>query len=215
MDTMKIKVGATEVELIADDRICLGIKAGKKFEPDTLALWGEVCAQPDVCVLDVGAYSGLFSIAAAKLGTRPIAIEPLPMMQKRLQQNADLNMVTFKLIKGAACNAAGEVRIGYNDKVPFTSGASLSRKSGGFEMVKAVRLDEIEVTNLTAIKIDVERHEMDVLRGGLHLIKEFLPLLIVETLTPEARIEVEELMSDWYCTREFIDNRNLILEPCK
>lgn len=210
---MIVRVGTADVELLDDDRICLGIKAKGTFEPDTLALWGETCAKGGT-VIDVGAYSGLFSIAAEKLGAHAIAIEPLPEMQKRFLRNCANNGVAPKLLKAAACDKDGTVRLGYNHLVAFTSGASLARKSGGFLNVKALRLDKLASdVPIKAIKMDVERCEIDALKGAMKLLAKDKPLLIVETLEKEAAEAVTILLKEHYHPVRFLDRRNLILEP--
>ena len=76
---MRFNVGAAAVELREDgDRICAHIAAGKTFETDSLRVWAELCGQGGT-VLDIGGYTGLFSISAALLGCMVIAFEPMPV----------------------------------------------------------------------------------------------------------------------------------------
>lgn len=211
MGTLSVKVGTVAVDLLDDDRICIGIKTKKPFEPDTLARWAEVC-QPGVDVIDVGAYSGLFSIAAAKLGAVPVAIEPLPDMIKRIKVNAAANDVAFEVIEAAASDHIGVGKLGYNPKVHLTSGASLTRTTGASEIVRLVTLDSINVRNLSAIKIDVEHHEVGVLRGALKLIARERPILFIEVLDETAKEAVKRMLPKYRAIGMF-DNRNMILEP--
>lgn len=211
---MRFEIGGVSVDLIDGDRICLGVKEKKKpFEPNTLARWAE-CCQEGYQVLDVGAYSGLFSLVAAKLGAIPTAIEPMPDLVERMRENAYLNRVSFQIIEAAASAENGTARLGYNDRVPFTSGASLLReKAGGFRIVRTIALDTIRgLTNLAAIKIDVERAEEQVLSGALKLIAREQPILFIEVLDSDARRKVETLLPR-YRSAAFLDNRNLIMEP--
>lgn len=210
MDTLKIAVGPVEVELYADDRICQSILTGKPFEPDTLAVWAQMC-QAGRIVVDIGAYSGLFSIAAAKLGAVPVAIEPLPFMRERLMANAKLNGVEFRIIPGAASDKTGQARIGYNDKVHLTSGASILRKSGPGFTVDTFRLDDIDFGGpVAAIKIDVERYEKAVLNGAAELIERDRPELVIEVLDQVSRDDVEYMLPK-YMVMDFLDKRNLIM----
>lgn len=212
MGTLDVKVGRVTVVMIDDDRICLSIKSGVPFEPDSLKVWAEMC-KPGTEVLDVGAYSGLFSIAAAKLGARPVAIEPLPQMVDRLIENAVANEVKIMLIRGAASDVDEKSqRIGFNERVFLTSGASLSRKGGAGINVHVIRIDSLNMENVSAIKIDVERHEVNVLQGAMKLINKCLPKLMIETLDADARKAVEGLLP-MYRTVAFLDHRNLILDP--
>lgn len=209
--TMTVKIGRASVDLIDDDRICIGIRTKKPFEPDTLERWAEVCENGGT-VLDVGAYSGLFSIAAAKLGAKPIAIEPLPELQERIKKNAKINDVAFEVIAAAAGPQNGTTRIGYNDKVHLTSGASILRKNGASHIVRMVKLDLLRIEDLAAIKIDVERYEIPVLEGALKIIARHKPILFIEVLDEEARHKVEAMLPRYRSLGKF-DNRNIILEP--
>lgn len=211
MDPLSIQVGPVAVRLIADDRICKSIQSGKPFEPDSLAAWAEMC-KPSSEVLDVGAYSGLFAIAAAKLGCRPVAIEPLPQMADRLIENARLNEVKVMLLRAAASDSIKMRRIGFNERVWLTSGASLTRKAGAGLLVKVIRVDGLDMENVSAIKIDVEGHEGPVLKGAIELIGRCRPKLLVEVLSAAARKAVEKLLPG-YRTVGLLDTRNLLLEP--
>lgn len=211
MDTFAVKVGKVSVDLLDDDRIVLGIKTKKPFEPETLEEWAKACEEGGN-VLDVGAYSGLFSIAAAKLGASPIAIEPMPDLVKRIKKNAARNNVAFEVIEAAAGEEAGNVRLGFNDKVHLTSGASIYRKSGGSHVVRMMKLDSLKVSRLAAIKIDVERYEVEVLKGAMNIIAKHKPILIIEVLEESARTAVEKMLPR-YRSRGMFDTRNVILEP--
>lgn len=211
MDAVSLQVGPVTVDLIGDDRICQHVKAGRSFEPETLEAWAQMCAAGSE-VIDVGCYSGLFAIAAAKLGCRPIGIEPLPQMRKRIAENSKLNDVHFKVIGAAASDHAGTARIGFNAGVHLTSGASLLRKSGAGIDVKTITLDGLKVEHLAAIKIDVERLEAAVLRGGLRMIERHRPKLIVEFLDAEAKAAIIGLLPS-YRVEAVTDVRNLILFP--
>jgi FkbM family methyltransferase len=210
MDTLKLDFGPISVKLISDDRICQSVLTGKPFEPDTLMTWMEMC-QPGAIVVDVGAYSGLFSILAAKMGAIPFAIEPLPVMQERIKANAALNGVEFEIIRGAASDETGKIRIGYNDRVHLTSGASVLRKSGPGIVVNTYRLDDINFGGpVTAIKVDVERYEKAVLNGAAEILERDRPDLVIEVLDDVARGDVEYMLPK-YTVQSFLDKRNLIL----
>lgn len=211
MDSVSVNVGAVRVDLIGDDRIAKHIKSGKSFEPDSLEAWAAMC-QASTAVIDVGAYSGLFSIAAAKLGAWPVAIEPQPVMCERITANRLLNDVWFETINAAASDRAGEARLGVNAAVHLTSGASLLRKSGGGLVVKTIRLDDLPAGNVSAIKIDVERAELMVLKGAQELIGRCRPKMLIEALDDFAVTEIRAALPQ-YRMEAFLDNRNMLMVP--
>lgn len=214
MNTMKV----AGVTLIDDDRICKSIKQGKAFEPSTLVAWESLCDAPGWMV-DIGAYSGLFSIIAAKQGCNAMAVEPLVEMQERITANAELNKVSVLIIPAAATKVSGSmIGIGVNDKVHLTSGASVLRKSNQ-RSVQSWKVDDILTgpgdLPIRAIKIDVERHEIAVLEGGMRVLRLHKPVLIVEALDDAAKRAVVKLLRPiGYEQVLVMDERNLMLQWC-
>lgn len=210
MTTMEV----AGVQLIDDDRICKSIAAGKPFEPRTLQVWRTLC-QPPGWAIDIGAYSGLFSIIAAQEGLLVIAVEPLVELQQRIVENASANKVSHRIdiVPAAATSTSGgEIGIGVNDKVHLTSGASVLRKSNQ-RIVPTWKIDDFDprAQPVRAIKIDVERHECVVLEGGRRLIREHKPALIVEVLDEEALTAVQLALPE-YRTIELMDARNVLMQ---
>lgn len=214
MGHLTLKVGSPAVDVLLDenDRICGHIKQGKQFEPNTLMVFSE-WARKGGLLLDVGCYSGLFSFAAIKLGMSAIGFEPYPPNQAQIEKNMGLNGITFPLHKAAVTDRVGIARLGYNEKVKLTAGASLDRKSGPGMTVPVVSIDSLKVAP-AIIKIDVEGHEAGVLRGAKDTIAEHQPLLIVEALDDDHRKAVIDLLPR-YRLEATLDVRNLILVPDK
>lgn len=211
MGSIAVKAGHIEVFLIDDDRIAQHVLKKGSFEPDSLAAWVAMCA-PGSEVLDIGAYSGLFSIAAAKRGARPIAIEPMPTNVERIKANAGMNGVKFTVIQAAATDSKGTADLGYNPGVYMTAGASLDRKGGPTIRVRTIPIDDMRFEKLSAIKIDVEHHELYVLRGAERTIAKHKPRLIVEALDDSAKKAVVAMLPG-YRSAGIRDVRNVILEP--
>lgn len=210
------------VHLLDDDRICQHIRAGKSFEPKTLRLWASWCTV-GWTVIDVGAYSGLFSIIAARCGALAYAIEPMGFMAKRLLANAKLNGVKVNLLEVALSDEDGEARMGVNESVHLTSGASLKRVTPPHVMVQTTTLDTmmdrlLERRRVDAIKIDVERGEYEVLNGGRRLLARDRPKIIAEVLEedydPGRRERVFGLMAELdYRVADVLDVRNVVFLP--
>ena len=90
-----IRVGDIAVELEASDRIVSErLDKGIPFEPDTLRVFAQVVKRGST-LLDIGCYSGLFSIAAAKLGATPFAFEPMEENRRQIEINMKRNQVDF------------------------------------------------------------------------------------------------------------------------
>lgn len=211
--TMDFHVGEVVVKLIEEgDRICGHVRAGNLFEPESLASWALMCKNGGT-VIDVGGYTGLFSIAAAKMGCRVICFEPMPLNAARIIENCRLNGVTIELHQAVASNKLGHVELTYNPRVEgLTSGASLIRKKGPKMMVKALTIDSLYV-NPVAIKIDVERGESLVLEGAKRTLSQCRPQMLVEVLDSERETLVRDAVTD-YRVAQVIDVRNWLMMPC-
>jgi FkbM family methyltransferase len=211
---MKIRVGRSTVEMVeGGDRICAKVAAGEQFEPRSLELWA-TATQCGGRVLDIGAYTGLYSIAAALRGCDVVAFEPMPFNADRLLDNALLNQVDHRidLKRVAVSNLVGRTLISYKKSVAYTSGASLVKRSGDMLPVDLVTIDSFGYNQVTAIKIDVERAEPLVLQGALDTIARCRPVILIEVLSDELKKEVRALLPD-YRVAEQTDTRNWVMVP--
>ena len=81
----------------------------RAWEHEVLTLWSSEVRNADI-IFDVGAYLGVYSILAAKLGPgRVLAIEPNSKSFKQLERNLALNSLTnsvqtFQLAVGRPLN---------------------------------------------------------------------------------------------------------------
>lgn len=221
--TMDFYVGETSVQLIEEgDRICGHVRAGNLFEPETLASWAHMIrmAGPGT-VIDVGGYTGLFSIAAAKMGCRVICFEPMPRNAARILENCRINSVSIELYQEVASSQIGYTELTYNPRVEgLTSGASLIRKKGPKMMVRARTIDSLNVEPI-AIKIDVERGESLVLQGAQRTITQHRPAMLVEVLDEEREKLVRDVFDTYrvsdqvnYRVAQVTDVRNWVMLPC-
>lgn len=215
---VKVEVGEATVELDSSggERVCKYVLTRDGFERKTLKWWPKLI-RPGAAVLDVGAYSGLFSISAKMLGAgRVVALEPMPIMLKRLRENLKRNDVSVEVIEAAASDECGTADLTYSPHVAMTSGASLSgalSANPGRLQVKTVTIDSLNLQDLCAIKIDVERHEVEVLKGAYNTLRRWLPKMIVECWTADLRKSVMSALPEGYRLTGTLDGRNLLLEP--
>lgn len=203
-----------DVMMLEGCRIHAHIQKGG-FEPETLRAFCTY-VRAGSTVIDVGAYSGLFSLLAYKMRARPIAIEPLPANIERIQQNMALNHINFELIRAAASDYDGSAVLRYNPGVRLTSGASLQQmsKNVGTLEVPTFTIDSLNAENVSVIKIDVEGHEPAVLRGAAQTIHRYRPVIIAEANTPEAADAIRKEIRG-YERDHTLDGRNLIFLPRK
>jgi FkbM family methyltransferase len=150
-------------------------------------------------ILDIGAHEGALTLPLAEIpGMRVIAFEPLPPAFARLEEAVRARYGGtpghVELRPTALGERAGTAAL----EVPVVSGvaheqwasvvkdyAALRRADPRIDGVRRFdvpmeRLDELGLSDVTAIKLDAEGAEEEVLRGGTALLRSCAPVLSVE-----------------------------------
>jgi FkbM family methyltransferase len=143
--------------------------------------------------IDVGANEGLFTLVAAAHALRPVrvhAFEPSARERRRLVENVQLNHIDDVRIAPVALGArrgSASLRIAREPDCGLnTIGADFAYRAqeAASETVEVDTLDAYLARNeprpVTAIKIDVEGFEVDVLRGAHETLARDGPALVVE-----------------------------------
>ena len=141
-------------------------------------------------LLDIGAHDGLLTLPLAALpGSRVLAFEPLPAAFARLSA-ACAGLAHVELRQEALGERSGEASLALPliDGVPQEQWASTAKHYGGFGArvteqrltVPLRRLDEFGLTDLTAVKLDAEGAEYEILRGGRETLLRCRPVLTLE-----------------------------------
>jgi FkbM family methyltransferase len=214
VDLMQIDIDGLKVNLIdTDDRQVIHMSAGDGYEHDSLVAWSRMIV-PGRVALDVGAYTGLFSIIAALRGATAIALEPMAANRWRLGVNVAHNKAMVTILPCAASDQVGTALLHYNRKVPLTTGASLQTGALHNDSIEVLcqTIDALALKDVGAIKIDVERHEPAVLRGAMQTIERDRPSLLIETLDDDMRIQVLHLLPS-YSVAAILDKRNTMFIP--
>lgn len=169
--------------LAEDDQIIRWIRrTGRKFEPQTTPWMLERMSGAVGAYVDVGASTGWFAVPFAKREHQVIAFECNPRAIARLKANCDLNGVSIVLHEAAATDRVGEAVFTHNPRLPLTSGGSLERVAANkaSETVRCLTLDSVISEPVSLLKIDVEGHELAVLRGATKLIARSRPAMVLE-----------------------------------
>lgn len=186
------------------------------FEPLTRAAWREwLEVHPYGTVLDIGAYSGVYSLIAAPLVSCVVAFEPFDVAADRFEENRQLNgfaaerVALFRFAVGA--ETVRDCRL--ITRNPGMTSAGRVVRGGGSIDVRTI--DEFcdDFPPVTAIKIDVEGMEPDVIMGARHTINTHKPFIVAECLDDDSRARLERDLSDWGYKFDFADGRNLLCYP--
>ena len=151
---------------------------GKPWEPHVIWELKEFLSPGDT-VLDIGAHIGSITIAMARLigpdGT-VYAFEPQKKIYRELVQNIKLNELANAVpLRFAISSEPGLIEMSTGD----THDGRVSVGKGG-DKVEARAIDSFGFSDVSLMKIDVEGHEVEVLRGAEKTIGAFHPVIIIE-----------------------------------
>lgn len=136
-------------------------------------------------LFDIGASYGIFSLVAADVGGKAIAVEPSLIAVKMLSTQMRLNGLgdSIEVIAAAAGEREGSIRmlssgVFSNGYFRFEKGRNKIETSS----VNVITVDMLDAQFGTPshLKIDVEGYEGAVLRGARKLLNESSPLIFLE-----------------------------------
>jgi FkbM family methyltransferase len=172
--------GTFYVEPNRHDTIKNVLRSGEKWEPHILHMINNY-AKPGTVVLDIGSHIGTFtlamSVAVGKNGTVH-AFEPQRKIYRELRKNCELNG-----IKNAVCHrlAIGDrPQIIEMDIETYLGSEGSTGIGGGGDRAEMRTIDSFNFTNVSFVKIDVERTEEQVLDGMVNTILNNKPVIVIE-----------------------------------
>jgi FkbM family methyltransferase len=180
------------------------------WEHEALSIWANEVKDAEVAV-DIGAYLGVYSILAAKLGCpRVLAFEPNSNNFIHLEKNLLLNqldgsVVSHRVAVGAESKTVSMITPGGR---PNSSGSQISNSPTGRKLesweiesdVKMATLDSLlvdETARISIIKIDAEGYELFILQGANMTIKTHRPSILIELLDTEKKIEADNFLESF------------------
>lgn len=159
------------------------------YESNLVRTWASWCRKPGL-VLDIGGYSGLMSILAARAHPKNQVhlFEPLERVIERANINIKLNGISPRVTRHAvaASDCDGEATINlYRDEDFLGTGSSLTEKAGKTvtvtKRIRTVRIDTyLPDIAPSVVKIDVEGHELATLDGMDATLRRARPHILIE-----------------------------------
>ncbi|MFD7443123.1 FkbM family methyltransferase [Streptomyces sp. NPDC059909] len=146
--------------------------------------------------VDVGAFSGIYTLLACQANERlrAVAVEPNPNSMRKLRRNIEVNHLQDRvvLVEKALSNAHGRARLG----IPAdTTAASLLAEEPADRTVEVEVItgdDAVGDLAVDLVKIDVEGLEPEVLHGMSRTISAHRPTIIAECLDRPALDRLRE-----------------------
>ena len=124
--------------------------------------------------VDVGANVGLWAKPLTQKFNHVIAYEPLEQVYSCLERNVNPAKVDInKFALGSTNNKVDMVYDHIN-----TGGSYVSEVGTGTIDIK--RMDDLDLPKFGLLKIDCERHELEVLKGAMDTILKYKPIIVCE-----------------------------------
>tara|TARA_B100001057_G_scaffold460428_1_gene511482 strand:- start:988 stop:1755 length:768 start_codon:yes stop_codon:yes gene_type:complete len=141
---------------------------------------------------DIGAYIGYYSLSLCKLVTKTVAFEPNQQNFQRLSKNVEINNFNISCHNLGCSDSKKKLKLWYTDKNK-RGGSSILQDSDKeinkydktkliFEEIETDKLDNLYLLKNMKIffKIDVERHELNVLKGASNILSNNQNYLQIE-----------------------------------
>jgi FkbM family methyltransferase len=175
------------------------------------------------CIVDIGVNVGLYLYHAAAVAGDAcvlIGIEPNADLVALVRENLARNAIAAEILNAAATSTRGEVELylGSDDQI-----SSLDRRHVEFyepatetRRVSGVPLDDLLAERHLSpdiVKIDVEGHELEVLRGARQTLATARPALLLEARRDTAPAVAAFLRQLGYSGRRFDESGLAAFDP--
>lgn len=179
-----------------------GLEAG--WEKESMNLWVKLVQDAKV-IIDIGANTGVYSLVAKTVNpsANVFAFEPVKRVFEKLEQNNVLNGFDITCESDAVSDSNGKAMF-YDTPTDHIYSVTINQNLNSPD----VKVIETKVTTITLdtyiaqkklqeidlIKIDVETHEAEVLRGFIQGLRQFKPTLLIEILNEKVAADVEKIV---------------------
>lgn len=183
----------------------------KVWEATSLRVFSELSWKSER-FLDVGAYSGIYSLIACADGTgEAIAFEPNPAIRPLLERNIRANGWESRItvVPKGASDSSGTARM----TIPEDTTAARVDDAGTGPAIELTTIDEVlGGRRADIIKVDVEGLEARVLAGASETLGRYKPALIVESLNEQSFEEIRAALTPYgYDRCEHLGPNNAVL----
>lgn len=180
-----------EITVFCNDHVGDKIASQGLYEPQNLALLIDLIGKmKNPLVLDIGANIGNHALAFATRAAAVHAFEPIPAIFRLLEQNIRQNRLANVHAHCCALSDAPGTATIYMVKDGNAGASSFDQRQQGTEPIEVSKLtgDEFvrsrQIGKVSLIKIDVEAHEVFVLKGLMQTLRRDLPWITLEWNDP-------------------------------
>lgn len=170
-----------------------------RWEKQSMELWIRLNEKANV-VMDIGANTGIYSLVSKAINpkARVMAFEPVERVFNKLQSNIELNNFNTESYLMAVSDKDGEA-VFYDTDADHTYTVTINKDLSQDKRYHPVKvkiktidslIKEQKIDHIDLVKIDVETHEPEVMKG-FSLIKKYQPNILIEILSDEIGEKVQ------------------------
>jgi FkbM family methyltransferase len=175
------------------------------WEKQSIQLWVQLCKKATI-IVDVGANTGIYSLIAACVNPAATiySFEPVKRVYEKFLRNIEINSFSIQPFNEAVSDFDGTAVI-YDQFTEHIYSVTVNKNLAAPNVlvnkveVKTITLNTFiqnhQISNIDLIKIDVETHEPEVLRGFSEYIPKYLPTILIEILNEEIAQHITEIIS--------------------
>lgn len=177
------------------------------WEKESLKLWIELSKISNT-IIDVGAYSGIYSLVSATINSdaKIYAFEPMEHNYNLLSENIKLNNFKIEKVNKACSNFNGKATVYIRKDQTYVTSVTVNKSllapttPQNSILIETVSLEDYilkhKLSNIDLIKIDVETHEAEVLEGLGSILDKYRPTLLIEVLNDEVGKSIQNIITD-------------------
>jgi len=178
---------------------------GKYYEPEMIEFIKD--NYKGGMFIDVGSCIGNHTMAFSTLADGVISFEPIPFVCFHQAANLFLSRIRNVVIYNVGLsNKNGILRANIIGPEWSNLGGGTIQKNGEIK-IPVVKLDSFKFKNVKLMKIDVEGHELNVIKGGMKTIKESKPDLFIECSTEKRFKEIYDYLQSLRVGYKFYDRK--------
>lgn len=203
-----------------DDGVALRCFWNNHYEKKTLEIWSKLSAIEGI-VLDIGAHTGIYSLAANNSIKRGqiLSFEPHFLNFARLNLNLRGNGFSTKTMFMNTVGKENQIQpFSVMNNIDYlTSGGKIGNIKNQFTtQIQTIAidsfLDKTARNNVKLIKIDVEGNEYQCLQGMIETIKSSKPIIFFECISEKNNREIETVLKSHDYSFFIIDDKEGFLE---
>lgn len=178
----------------------------KGWEEVSISLWIVLCKASN-CIMDIGANTGIYALIAKTVNpsSKVYAFEPVKRVYDKLKSNVKLNKYDIICEEFAVSSYDGRGII-YDQNTEHIYSVSVNKnimpssvnviKTGINTISLETYIKNKSIPEVDLIKIDVETHEAEVLKGMGDYLEEMHPVILIEVLNDEVGRKIEAILED-------------------